>query len=463
MNNLLGKRPHNAQAERRIIGYMLLDPVELDNLDLIPSDFYIEDCRKVYESMVMMYADGKKIDIVTLASELDRNGIMGNSDALIKLAEYTDEGYAVGEPSPYVKIIKDASQRRKIINACEDIIKNTADRHEIGSVLEEMVRVVEIIDQREKTQDTGEWNVSDGMKKVKSKTKKYIETGMPTLDYAVNDLQGGLVSLVTGRSNGGKSTFVEQIVANSVNNGHKTFIIDGESTKESVAENIFLKIVGHEKKYCEYKLVNKRYLPNILPQVREALERWADGNLTILSKHESKLKTSKDLLRYIDKKLANQPQDLLVLDNLMSLLTVTGFGDKYEAQADFLQSICEMAKRHNCHIMLVLHPRKDVGKDSFDMEGISGTADIFNKADIIFSVRREFEEDLVKKGVNGYIDLLKNRKFSDLPTITTNYDYQRNAIVELSEDGKAKRPTYNWEHHLKDVITTWNGHTQEMG
>jgi DNA primase len=49
---------------------------------------------------------------------------------------------------------------------------------------------------------------TDPYKGLEETEGKYISTGLTSIDYAINDLGPGILTLVTGRSNGGKSTLI---------------------------------------------------------------------------------------------------------------------------------------------------------------------------------------------------------------------------------------------------------------
>jgi len=62
------------------------------------------------------------------------------------------------------------------------------------------------------------------------------------------------------------------------------------------------------------------------------------------------------------------------------------------------------AKAHNCHVHLVAHPKKT--KDGIEKDDISGTSDIANRADNVFTVDRVENEPF-----SSVVTILKNRAF----------------------------------------------------
>ena len=58
----------------------------------------------------------------------------------------------------------------------------------------------------------GRWDLdSQPYEGLTAKPGKYIPTGINTVDNAINDLAPGCVTLITGRTNEGKTTFTKQI------------------------------------------------------------------------------------------------------------------------------------------------------------------------------------------------------------------------------------------------------------
>src|SRR5205809_6967350 len=67
--------PHNLDAERAVLGAILLEPREtLPRVIevLRPSDFYTEAHRAMYATMLRLFARGEPVDLITLSEELPR-------------------------------------------------------------------------------------------------------------------------------------------------------------------------------------------------------------------------------------------------------------------------------------------------------------------------------------------------------------------------------------------------------
>lgn len=296
-------------------------------------------------------------------------------------------------------------------------------------------------------------------KGLNSRPGKYISTGLNSIDYGLNDLAPGRTTLITGRSNDGKSTLVKQIIANAINQDTKVYLMSGEGDQEVFLNEFYQCVIGKDDDLFDLVKINKRYRKEPKKEVLKQLQKWHYQKLTLFNKGDSKLKTIDELTAMLEMEIKLNNYNLVVIDNLMSILSVQA-SEKYEQQADFMQRLSDLAGAYNTHIILVLHPNKTYRKgQGMDFEQISGTSDLYNKADNILSVIREFDEDKKAQGINGYVKILKNRYFSDLTQIETYFDEETRLLLERSEDGAVLAYNFNWRigqfippEHYQEVI-----------
>jgi twinkle protein len=287
-------------------------------------------------------------------------------------------------------------------------------------------------------------------KGLKVRTGNYIPTGINTIDSAINDLAPGAVTLLTGRSNGGKTSFTRQIIANAIEKGNRVFVVSGEGDQELFINELYQCVIGRNKDYYNLVKINKRYHKEPKPEVMQAIQQWHKDKLVIFSKGESKLKTMDELFNVIDYEIKINRHNLIVIDNLMSVLSVQA-SEKYEAQADFMQRCVNLAQAYRCHIILVLHPNKTYqkGKD-MDLEQISGTMDLGNKSDNVIAVIREYDESKIAEGINGRISVIKNRYYPDLPTVEVHFEKETGLLLEIDEETRDLIAyNFTWDKPIK--------------
>ncbi|MEC7845346.1 MAG: replicative DNA helicase [Actinomycetota bacterium] len=115
--------PHNIAAEESVLGAMLLtkeaiaDAIEILNAD----DFYKPANQKIFNAITALFATGEPADIVTVADELGRAGMLdgiGGNAALIDLQANTP---AATNTVEYARIVYSHAQLRRLIQAGGEI------------------------------------------------------------------------------------------------------------------------------------------------------------------------------------------------------------------------------------------------------------------------------------------------------------------------------------------------------
>ena len=119
---LMRGMPHSAEAEQAVLGSMLIDGrCVKDVMDqLQPDDFYLRQNREIFETIAHMFVYSQPVDGLTVASELEKNGLYTEATRpyLMQLMEVTPTAANVGE---YVGIMKDKSLLRRIAETAGDL------------------------------------------------------------------------------------------------------------------------------------------------------------------------------------------------------------------------------------------------------------------------------------------------------------------------------------------------------
>lgn len=312
-------------------------------------------------------------------------------------------------------------------------------------------KVIELIESA-RFKIEGRWDLDKTpYESVEPTSGKYVPTGLPTIDHAINDLAPGMTTLITGRSNGGKSTLVRQIIVNAIDKDNKVYLMNGEENKYKVVNKLYQCVIGRDEKNYDLVKVNKRYKKEPKPHVLKKLQEWHKGKLVLFNKGESKLKNTDELLAMLEMEIKINNHNLVVIDNLMSILSVNT-AQKFDQQSEFMQSLHDLAENNNTHIILVLHPNKGYRKgNEMDLEEISGSSDLYNKADNVISVIREYDEDVLVTGVDGKVAVIKNRDFENLPYVEIHYDKETGLLLEIEkETNQIIGYSFNWDPEIPE-------------
>jgi len=283
---------------------------------------------------------------------------------------------------------------------------------------------------------------------------KFIPTGIDSSDNITNDLMSRTITVITGQTEEGKSVIVHRTALNAIDKGYRVLIVDGEHNQDFLINKLYKMVIGNNESYFEYKKFNKHKIKEPKPHILEMLQAWHGDKLWILSKKQLNNDIKKNyvtLLAYVDKIVKTNKIDLIIYDNMMSLVS-SAAAEKNEAQSEFIKAVIDMNEKHNSHSIVVTHIRKgtyDRGED-VSIYNINGTSDIPGLADNIMIVRRNFKKSHVKKDDNdigepdGWLGLRKVRANSIHKDIPLYYDKETDSLCEI-RNGSYIVKVYNWK------------------
>lgn len=237
-----------------------------------------------------------------------------------------------------------------------------------------------------------------------------IPTGIADVDNLLcGGIPFGVVTIVTGKSGKGKSTFVGQIITRALNKGDNVFVYSGEMPNYLFKAAIDFQIAGPANVVEEDRRdYIKRY---VRKSAKDKIVEWYRGKCMLYDRTMVKDEDT-DLLNTIERMIVSQNARVIVIDNLMAMINKTRVkGSKLEAQSEVSNALEDMARFYNVCIILVAHKRKDSGIDDEDMDdSIRGDSDIVNSAGVIIHYNVNKDENTMEN-YPRIISVTKNRVF----------------------------------------------------
>lgn len=219
---------------------------------------------------------------------------------------------------------------------------------------------------------------------VDPSTFVYIPTGFEELDSRMGGLCLGDVSVMTGRPGSGKTTMLDTMALNAIQRGYKVAVWSGElqeSRFQMWMDQVAAGVQGVEK-YKEWYICRRDVAPKI--------HSWLDGKLWL--RNNSYKNRWSQLKEDITECVKTNGTQLVILDNLASMNLDSIEGQKNDRQSAFIAELKDYAKETNIHIIIVIHPRKDIGNGLMRLESISGAADLYGLCDNVFLLHRVCED-----------------------------------------------------------------------
>lgn len=190
------------EAECNCVGLMLKDRNTIPTILGIASqdDFNYEANKRIINTIVYLYDQGKHIDYITVGDELGRRGELESIGGSVQLNNLHDLAVSAEKAEEYAKIVRDWSALRNVREACQNkiseintgVVSNpielidglTKNLHDAGSRLTTggFVSVNEIHDE-----------IHDNLDKARSSpgSNLGISTGIAHLDNITGGLQRG--------------------------------------------------------------------------------------------------------------------------------------------------------------------------------------------------------------------------------------------------------------------------------
>lgn len=212
----------------------------------------------------------------------------------------------------------------------------------------------------------------------------YIKTGYTDIDQKMYGLKKKGISVLTGLRSAGKSTWLDGMMLNAIQDGNVVGCYSGELDDKDFMNWMIRQAAGKEG------LEPGRYEGqwNVPIERQKAISEWLEGKFFLYNNTygNNYIQIHEELKKKIDK----DKLDLVVLDNLMAL-DIDGLSDRqWDAQKKFVQSCKELAIEKDVHVMFVAHPRKVIS--FLRLEDISGSGDLSNAVDDAFLIHRNNED-----------------------------------------------------------------------
>jgi archaellum biogenesis ATPase FlaH len=215
---------------------------------------------------------------------------------------------------------------------------------------------------------------------MKVPDETFVRTGIEVIDTKMRGLMKGHVSVWSGLRASAKSTLLSEIMLNAVQDGNNVGCFSGELTPKNFMKWMNLQAAG--KAYARPSRYNNYFYTDDATDLKIA--KWLAERFHLYNNEYGN--NFVEVIKGFEKVIDEKKLDLLVLDNLMAFDISDLSDSKWEAQSQFVLSLCSLAKSRNLHIAFVAHPRKSMGFLRFD--DIAGTADLGNAVDDAFIVHR---------------------------------------------------------------------------
>ena len=286
--------PHNLDAERSVLGAILLDNETFNTaIAIITSAAFFRDAhRRIFEGMTVLVERRSAIDFVILREELERSGELEEVGGAAYLASLVDGVPRATNVEYYARIVKEKATLRSLIYAANRIVANAYEADQDADLILDDAEgaIFAVAEDRIKA---GFVPMRQLVQESFPKIEKLFEhqsfiTGVGThlvdLDRMTRGFQPGDLIIVAARPSMGKTSLVLNIcqhVATHPVPGTNQLGVAGVFSLEMSKEQLFMRMLSSEAGIDSFRLQSGQIGQREYGQITHAMESLAEAQLFV--------------------------------------------------------------------------------------------------------------------------------------------------------------------------------------
>ena len=412
--------PQSVEAERAVLGSILLLPEVFDEVALIlrAEDFYDNANRQIFEQLLAMHDGGQRIDLMLLVERFKKADIYEAIGGAAYLAEIGRQVPTAAHAEYYAKIVADKALLRALINVGMEIQTTaydpTSDTREMLGKAEE--KVFSILENR----GTGHVTiisdvVQQSLTRLDSRMEHEsafggVETGFIDFDQMTGGLQKSELIILAARPSMGKTALAMNMAEHAALTGVATLFVSLEMAAIELGDRLLCSLArvnGNRLRNGTVSHEERRKLINAAAQISQSplfIDDSPSRTMTEIAANARRLKRSHDL-------------GLIVIDYLQLIDPDNSRDPRQEQVSKISRRLKGLAREMQVPVLCLGQLNRQVESSSSNKPQLSHLREsgaIEQDADIVMFVHREEyymsnEED--REQVRGQADLLirKNR------------------------------------------------------
>ena len=411
--------PHSIEAERSVLGGLMLDDNAWDNISgaLAAEDFYRSDHRIIYRVMADLVERNNPLDIITISEALEGIGELENVGGLAYISDLASSTPTASNIHAYAQIVRERSTVRSLISVAHEIADsgfNPDGRNSATLIDEAESKVFKISDDR--PSNGGPESVRPLLTRAVERIDVLFQTkgaltgissGFRDIDEMTSGLQPADLIIVAGRPSMGKTSFMMNIAESAAISGESPVLV---FSMEMPSDSLVLRMLSSLGRIDQTKIRTGQLGDDDWPRLTSAVTLLNDKPLFI----DDTAALSPNEIRSRARRVAREHGKLgMILLDYIQLMQVSGTSENRAGEiSEISRSLKSIAKEFDCPVIAgsqlnrSLEQRPDKRPIMSDLRE-SGA--IEQDADVIMAIYRDevYHED-AEKGIAEII-ILKQR------------------------------------------------------
>lgn len=347
--------PANSDAERSVIGALLLNDEYFTKIAeiLLPDDFYAPAHKLIYQAIVDLIQQHKRLDLLTLQDELQKRNQLDAVGGVVYLISLQENIPSVGLIEQHARLIKEKSILRELIASASTIITNcyAQDPERIETVLDHAEKTIfEIAHKRTRHSfvqlDIWLKKTFQHLSDIKSHSKGI--TGVPSaykkLDHMTSGFQNGDLVVLAARPSMGKTALALCIGTHAADCG----LTVGFFSLEMSAEQLTLRLLSSESGIAHHNIRNATITSDEWIELTNVAARLAERKIFI---DDTAMLDIMDLRAKARKLKIEKNLQFLIIDYLQLIHSNKKHENRHQEVSEISRSLKALSKELNIPIL----------------------------------------------------------------------------------------------------------------
>ncbi len=239
--------PHDREAEKSLLGSVILDPRKLDDVLAImrePQVFHLCQHQQIFKQLLSMNQAGQALDTVLLAERLRSTGEFENIGGYEYLTELVNHVPSAANAVYYAQCVAEHARRRSLIRAGAEALRLGYDQqHPLDEAIAKVDGLLDGIDTSAGSEPIkAEVAVFEAVevlnRRVAGKEPPALSTGLRDLDNLLGGLRPGELVIVSARPSMGKTALALNVADHVANGGQHVLFVSLEMSARELVERI---------------------------------------------------------------------------------------------------------------------------------------------------------------------------------------------------------------------------------
>lgn len=407
--------PHNLDAERGVIGALLIDPMLCD--DIVPlvgsDDFYSDANRRIFKHLIEMRNGESGIDLLLLVDRLRSSEELEAVGGEAYIAELMSSVHVAAHAEYYARIVKEKAVLRRLIHAGSGIVQeafapDTTTKDLLNKAAQQMFELCETQTSNQITDLHTAMMEATAYVDIKMRGETDgVPTGFTDLDNMLDGMHPNELIILAARPSMGKTAFATNIAEYvAVQKKQTVLMVSLEMARMELA----LRLICSRGKIDSNKIRKNFMSQSDRQRFMEAVDELSQAPMFI---DDTPSRTVSEIAAVARRMKRQNDLKLLIIDYLGLIEPENASDPRQEQVAKMARRLKGLARELKIPILCLaqLNRQAEASKDNKPrLSHLRESGAIEQDADVVLFVHREEkymdQETAEQKGVAGQAEII---------------------------------------------------------